>query len=72
MALTQCLFINTSFVNLQALLLSENKQEYMEILHHNFMQCVCTGHMNIEHILSLHNRNYELLHPLQVEWVLID
>ena len=29
--------------------LSENKQEYAQMLYHNFMQCVCTGHIGIEH-----------------------
>ena len=32
----------------------------MEMLHHNFMQCVCTGHKNIRHSPSVYIY-YELL-----------
>ena len=41
----------------QVLILSKNKQEYTEMLHHNFMQCVCTGHTDIGHSLLIYIMN---------------
>ena len=44
-----------SLYTCQVLILSESKQEYTEMLHHNFAQCVCTGHTSVEHSPSIYN-----------------
>ena len=56
MASTHCLCINTFFVNLPGV---NFIQEYTEMLYHNFMQYICTGHMSFGHSLYLYY--YELL-----------
>ena len=59
MALTQCLFINTFFVNLTGvnIILSENKQDYTEMLNRNFTQCVVQGIQTFD-ILPLYIYTY--------------
>ena len=36
------------------LILSKSKQKYAEMLHHNFTQCVCTGHTGVGHSHSVY------------------
>ena len=39
-SLTRSLIIDTFLLTFQVLISSKNKQEYVEMLHHNFAQCV--------------------------------
>ena len=38
-------------------ILSEKRQEYVEVLRHYFTQCVCTGHAGIGHSLRIYIMN---------------
>ena len=51
----------------QMLILSRNKQEYLEMLHHYFMQSVCTKHTGIGHSPSIYKLwNLAIIHHLMV------
>ena len=41
-------------MSLSGVNLSETNQEYVEVLHHSFKQCVCTGHTGVGHSLSIY------------------
>ena len=48
---TRSLIINAFFVSSPGF---KKNLEYSEVLHHNFTQCICTGHTGIGHSLSLY------------------
>ena len=47
------LMINTFFVSSPGVNFIRENREYAEVLHHNFTQCVCTGHTGVGHSLFL-------------------
>ena len=62
--LSRSLIINTFFVNFPSVNFIQESQEYMEMLHHNFMQWICTGCTGIGYSSSIYYYYLNYLHTL--------